>query len=181
MFLLLLFALNRKNSKMTWHSKKLKTFQLYLYSIFFSELFFFWENKFMVVERKSNWPHLLSRMCCCWHLEFSMRIRYDIEMGEKFSTENNWSLRNLLHLPGMEWAEGCNISLGVCRKGKNVKQTRRESLGRYDDFLYEVLFSWKMDFCNLAHYDSIIGNLFYVTIRRKIQKETLMIIWVLKN
>ena len=41
MFLLLLFALNKKNLKMTWHSKKLKTFQLYLYSIFFLNFFSF--------------------------------------------------------------------------------------------------------------------------------------------
>lgn len=90
----------------------------------------------MVVERKKA-IGLIYYLACVVVDIWSFLCEYDtndIEMGEKFSTENNWSLRNLLHLPGMEWAEGCNISLGVCRKGKNVKQTRRESLGRYHDF-----------------------------------------------
>ena len=112
---------------MTWHSKKLETFQLYLY-LFFSELFFFWEKINSWLWRKKA-IGLIYYLACVVVDIWSFLCEYDtiLRWGEKFSTENNWSLRNLLHLPGMEWAEGCNISLGVCRKGKNVKQTRIKS------------------------------------------------------
>ena len=83
--------------------KETKTFQLYLYSIFFSELFSFEKiNSWLWREKKAI--GLIYYLACVVVDIWSFLCEYDtiLRWGKKFSTENNWSLRNLLHLPGME-------------------------------------------------------------------------------